>query len=222
VKVAVVANGEWDSEWGKKELASFDLLVAVDGGGNRIIESGFVPYALIGDLDSISAENLEICHKQKTQIQQFPREKNETDLELALEYALTLLNRNDLIDKVSQEIWLFGATGGRVDHFLGNLALMIGLLKRGYRIKVKDPFHELWLIKGIENLKGEKGQEISLIPISETAVVRTEGLYYPLNQDTLRQDTTRGISNVFLGEDALVEVSQGIVLAVLLNPRNKL
>lgn len=236
MKIAVVANGEWDHEWGKQELASFDKLVAADGGGNSILEAGYIPHVLIGDLDSIRPENLEKCRVHGTYIEQFPREKDETDLELAFEYAVSRLksledlegnNRVSIqLEVVGQQqetlkdIWLLGATGGRVDHLLGNIAIMLGFLKRGYRIRAKDPYHELWLIQGKEQIKGEKGQELSLIPISEFAVVRTEGLLYPLNKETLRQDSPRGISNVFLGEDALVDVSEGIVLAVLLDPRN--
>lgn len=231
MRTVVVANGEWNSEWGKQELASFDLLVAADGGADRILESGYLPHALIGDLDSVQPENLEKCRVQGIHIQQFPREKDETDLELALEYAVSRIKeledraalQNPSSNKQEQlkDIWLLGATGGRVDHLLGNLAIMLGFLKRGFRIRAKDPYHELWLIRGQEKLKGEKGQELSLIPFSEVAVVRTEGFYYPLNNDTLRQDSPRGISNVFLGEDAFVDVSEGVVLAVRLNPRNR-
>lgn len=235
MRAVVVANGEWNSEWGKQELAAFDLVVAADGGADHILESGYLPHALIGDLDSLKPENLEKCRKQGIHILQYPSEKDETDLELALEYAASRLK---LMDQAGQQepaqkepssnkqemlkdIWLLGATGGRVDHLLGNLALMLGFFKRGIRIRAKDPYHELWLIRGQEKLKGEKGQELSLIPISEFAVVRTEGLYYPLNNDTLRQDATRGISNVFLGEDAFVDVSEGVVLAVRLSPGNR-
>lgn len=234
----MIANGEWDTEWGKDELSPFDLLIAADGGGNRVLESGLPPHVLIGDLDSIHPENLEKCRYQGTLIHQYPREKDETDLELALEYAVAQLSKNEAlqtrrsspdIQDVQEEqfgkaqhplkdIYLFGATGGRVDHLLGNLALMLGYFKKGYRIRVKDPYHELWLIGGAEKIRGQKDQEISLIPISESAVVRTEGLYYPLNHETLKQDSPRGISNVFLGENALIDVSDGIVLAVLLNP----
>lgn len=220
MRIAVVANGEWDHEWGKQELASFDRLVAADGGGNRILEAGYIPHVLVGDLDSIRPENLEKCRVHGTYIKQFPREKDETDLELALEHAVSLFIEGQQ-QEVLKEIWLLGATGGRVDHLLGNLAIMLGFLKRGYRIRAKDPYQELWLLHGKEQIKGEKGQELSLIPISEYAVVRTEGLMYPLNKETLRQDSPRGISNVFSGEDALVDVSEGIVLAVLLDPRNR-
>lgn len=230
MRTVVVANGEWNSEWGKQELASFDLLVAADGGADCILESGYLPHALIGDLDSVQPENLAKCRVEGTHIEKFPREKDETDLELALEYAVSRIKEHEneaalhepSRNKQEQltDVWLLGATGGRVDHLLGNLAIMLGFLKRGFRIRAKDPYHELWLIRGQEKLKGEKGQELSLISFSEVAVVSTEGLYYPLNKDTLRQDSPRGISNVFLGEDASIDVSEGVVLAVCLDPRN--
>jgi thiamine pyrophosphokinase len=222
----VVANGEWDSEWGKQELASFDVLVAADGGGDRILESGYIPHLLIGDLDSIQPENLVKCRNNETYIVKFPCEKDETDLELALDYAVARLGEEslDLVKNNKEslnEIWLLGATGGRMDHFLGNLGLMIGLFKKGYRIRLKDPYHELWLVKGKDYIRGEKGQELSLMPVTESVVVSTEGLKYPLNNDILRQEATRGISNVFLGEDAEIDVSEGIVLVVLLNPERQ-
>lgn len=219
MRIAVVANGEWDKEWGRIELSTFDAIIAADGGGNRVLEAGFIPQVLIGDLDSITPENLEKCRHQGTIIREYPREKDETDLELALQNAVSQIRKNQSITPC-KDIYLFGATGGRVDHLLGNLGLLQVFHKKGIRIRIKDPYHELWLIQGEEKIKGQKGQEISLIPISDCAIVRTEGLYYPLNGEPLRQDSPRGISNVFLGENALIDVREGIVLAVLLNPVN--
>lgn len=219
MKIAVVANGEWDIEWGKAELATYDRLIAADGGANCIMDSGFLPQVLIGDLDSINPENLEICRKQGTQIIPYPSEKDETDLELALTYAVEFIEKKkaEMEEQRVKEIFLLGATGGRIDHLLGNLSLMIGFFKRGYRIHMKDPDQELWLLQGQGNLQGKKGQKLSLIPVTEQAIVRTEGLYYPLYEESLRQDSPRGISNVFLGEDALIEVSKGTVLVITLN-----
>jgi thiamine pyrophosphokinase len=220
VKIAVIANGEWDEDWGSRELDQFDFLICADGGGNHALQAGRLPEVLIGDLDSITPKNLELCRQKKVHIQQFPREKDETDLELALEYAVTQLK----LQSISQEsssleahtLWLYAATGGRVDHLLGNLALLLNFLKRGYSIHIKDPLHEIYLLQGREVLKGQAHQEISLIPVTEKARVTTEGLYYPLHGDVILQDSPRGISNVFLGEEAVVQVDEGIVLLVLL------
>lgn len=220
MKVAVIANGAWDAEWGSQELAQFDFLIGADGGGNHALQSGRLPEVLMGDLDSITPESLELCRQKNVHIEQFPREKDETDLELALEYAVSQLKREaPSQDPSSREIhtlWLYGATGGRVDHLLGNLALLLNFLKKGYCIHIKDPLHEIYLLQGREELKGRAGQELSLIPVTEKARVTTEGLYYPLQGGLLLQDSPRGISNVFLGEEAVVEVEEGIVLLVLL------
>lgn len=223
MRIAVVANGEWDKEWGKRELASYDRLIAADGGGNSIIDSGYVPDALIGDLDSIQTDYLEICRTRGTHILSYSSEKDETDLELALEYAAKEMEQEvkaEIPDQGIKEFYLLGATGGRIDHLLGNLSIVLGFLKRGFRIYMKDPDHELWLQEGRKKLLGKKGQKVSILPVTEKALVRTEGLYYPLHQEILRQDSPRGISNVFSGEDAIIEVSEGTVLVITLSPHN--
>ncbi len=213
-----MANGEWDQEWGKEELAAYNRLIAADGGSNHIVRAGFVPDALLGDLDSAEPETLEVCRQKGTVILSYPAEKDETDLELALEYAVKLMEQEEGTIK---EIFLLGAMGGRIDHLLGNLFLLQGLLKRGVRIRMKGPGQELWLLEGLGKLTGKKGQKLSVIPITEKAVVRTEGLYYPLYDEILYRDSPRGISNVFLGEDAIVDVSEGTALIVVLSPDNR-
>ncbi|EHL07118.1 thiamine diphosphokinase [Desulfitobacterium hafniense DP7] len=218
MRIAVVANGEWDQEWGKEELAAYNRLIAADGGSNHIVRAGFVPDALLGDLDSAEPETLEVCRQKGTVILSYPAEKDETDLELALEYAVKLMEQEEGTIK---EIFLLGAMGGRIDHLLGNLFLLQGLLKRGVRIRMKGPGQELWLLEGLGKLTGKKGQKLSVIPITEKAVVRTEGLYYPLYDEILYRDSPRGISNVFLGEDAIVDVSEGTALIVVLSPDNR-
>lgn len=215
-RIAVLANGEWNADWGAKELAQVDVLICADGGANHALKVGRMPEVLIGDLDSISPENLEICRQKGVSIQQFPREKDETDLEIALEYAICQLkSENPSLD--SQILWLYGAIGGRVDHLLGNLALLLHYHKKGFSIHLKDPLHEIYLLEGRGILKGHPRQELSIIPITESARVATKGLYYPLKAEVLKQDSTRGISNVFAEEEAVVQVDEGIVMLVLLS-----
>ncbi|MGE4271453.1 MAG: thiamine diphosphokinase [Desulfitobacterium sp.] len=219
MNIAVVANGEWDQIWGKRELSTYDRLIAADGGANRIMESGYLPDAVVGDLDSIKAEYLESCRQQGVRILSYPCEKDETDLELALDYAAKISEEEGIGEsspREIKEIFLLGATGGRIDHLLGNLSIMHGFLKRGLRIRMKDPHQELWLLASQKKLTGLKGQKLSIIPVTEKAVVRTEGLYYPLHQEVLHQDSPRGISNVFLGDEALIDVSSGTVAVVIL------
>ena len=211
-KIAVLANGVWNSEWGKRVLNEVDFLICADGGANYAALSGRTPDIVIGDLDSISPENLTLCESIGCVIERYSCEKDETDLELALlraEEKASLVGQSD--------IWLYGASGHRIDHFLGNLALMLGYARKGYRIRLVDPDQEMWIIQGREEIIAPLGQELSLIALSEKAIVTTEGLYYPLQQGVLYQDSPRGISNVFLGGKAVIEVHEGWVMVVVPN-----
>lgn len=209
MRVAVLANGLWDANWGRTELSQVDYLVCADGGANAASASGRLPDALIGDLDSITPENLARCEQAGIEIRKYPREKDETDLELALGWAVQMADPGE-------DILLYGGTGGRIDHFLGNVALLLRYARQGRRIRLKDPQHEMWILLGRESVHGEKNKELSLIVLSERAVVSSEGLYYPLNRTTLRQDSPRAVSNVFVQDEATVEVHSGWVMVVLL------
>lgn len=211
-----MANGEWDISWGRKELAeqNIDLLICVDGGGNHALALGRIPDVLIGDLDSITPDNLKICQKNGTVIKKYPREKDQTDLELALDYAEAYLNSHGQQEDV---INLYAAGGKRLDHLLGNIALMLGAAEHNRRISLIDQSYVAWIrCKGKEKVQGNPGQELSIIPLSERAVVTSQGLYYPLNRLTLHQNTTRGISNVLIADEAEIEVHEGKVLIIIL------
>ncbi|MDA8227200.1 MAG: thiamine diphosphokinase, partial [Desulfitobacterium hafniense] len=206
--------------WGRRELQDVTFLVCADGGGNSALTSGRLPDVLIGDLDSIDPGNLESCLSAGVKVMRFPREKDETDLELALAFAVEHLKDSCSEEDVGKrEIWLYGATGGRIDHLLGNISLMIGYAQRGWRIRLIDPVHTIWIISGMETVAGAKDQEISLLALSEKAVVSLEGFYYPLVEETLYQNIPRGISNVFLGNAGTVTVHEGLVLAVRLSQK---
>ena len=213
MKIAVLVNGVWDSEWGRQELVDVGFLVCADGGGNSALLSGRLPDVLIGDLDSITPENLVKCIEGGTKIIRYPKEKDQTDLELALDYTRFQAPTGYL----ESEIWLYGATGGRIDHLLGNIALLLNYARRGWKIILKDPEHLIWIIQKQESISANIGQEISLISLTEKAVVTTEGFYYPLKYENLFQDSTRGISNYLMGTQGFIQVDDGWVLAILTN-----
>lgn len=215
MKVAVVANGEWDNEWGNKELTqeNIDVLICADGGANQVIASGKKPDVLIGDLDSITPENLDKCDDGITKIKKFPKEKDETDLELALEYTEIYLNS---YGEIQDDILLYGAGGKRLDHLFGNIALMLKYIEKNRRIIMRDPRYDAWIVKtGTEVIQAAEGQELSLITLSEHAVVTAEGVYYSVNRLALYQYSPRGISNVFTQDEVKLEVHEGKVLVVL-------
>ena len=65
-----------------------DFLVAVDGGLRHLLRIGLLPYLLIGDMDSVAPADLAICEEKHIEIMRFPPQKDQTDLELALDEVL--------------------------------------------------------------------------------------------------------------------------------------
>ncbi|MDR1070359.1 MAG: thiamine diphosphokinase [Gracilibacteraceae bacterium] len=213
MNITVVAGGEATAAWLRAALAGRrpDFLVAADGGVVPLLAAGLRPDVLIGDFDSAPAAAVELCRTSGARVLSFPPEKDETDLELALNWADETLRRAGAAD----EIRLLGAGGKRTDHLLANLALMLKWAQLGRRVRMVNPGEECWVAgPGREELTGEAGGLLSVLPLSAAAELSYQGLYYPLHRQTLRQNSARGVSNRMLGGHAVVEVHAGWVLLV--------
>lgn len=190
------------------ELRSEDLIIAADGGAYHCQALGLTPDVLIGDLDSITKEVRENLSRLGTQLILYPRDKDETDLELALRFA---------VDHNAEEILLLGILGGRLDQTLANLLLLSRPEWQPARLMVADgPDFALLIRPGSPlTLRAQTGDIVSLIPLTRTVTgVSTEGLRWSLQDATLEFGSTLGISNETTQEIARVEIKTGQLLAV--------
>jgi thiamine pyrophosphokinase len=204
-RTLIFANGELpDLEAARSLLQADDLIICADGGTRHALVLGVVPHVVIGDMDSLPP-----AFDPSTftgEIIQFPGDKNETDLELAIEHAFTL-NPGEII--------IIGALGGRLDQTLGNISLMSDSRLLTFDIRLADGVEELFFCRGQANVKGGSGDIVSLIPWGgEVAGVVTENLKWPLRNETLYPYKTRGLSNEMLGEEASVRITSGLLLIV--------
>ncbi|MBN2048106.1 MAG: thiamine diphosphokinase [Anaerolineaceae bacterium] len=183
-----------------------DLLIAADGGARHLLKLGRIPHVLIGDLDSLSTGEVSEMERAGVEIQRYPVEKDETDLDLALEYA-----RESGCDTIR----LVGALGGRMDQTLANIYLLTHPGFRGMDIALDDGQEEVFVITDSAVIEGAAGDRVSLIPLDEKAEdVTAQGFYWPLRGATLWRHETRGISNVMLADRALVSVGSGHLLCI--------
>lgn len=205
--IVVVANGRFPHEDRLLPIIeAADAIVAADGGANWLAAHGKNPDVLVGDMDSVSAELLAALGKCHCRIVRHSPHKDETDTELALLEALALGAR---------QITLLGALGGRTDHSLANILLLAMPELQAARVRIFDGISYLSIIHKVGVLHGEAGDILSLLPIAGDAEgVATEGLEYPLRQETLPLGPARGVSNVFLQPVARVTVRRGKLLAV--------
>ena len=108
-----------------------------------------------------------------------------------------------------------GLGGGRVDHLLANVLLLASPRFAGVRVEAWIPGARLTVAHTEARLHGRVGDLCSLLPVGGAAEgVRTEGLQYPLLDETLTPGSTRGVSNVFVSDEATVRLARGCVLAI--------
>lgn len=182
-----------------------DLIVAADGGLHHALSAGATPKVVIGDMDSLSPSELDDTERTGMQILRFPKEKDETDLELAIGYVL---------EKRATEIIVIGALGGRLDQMLGNLSLLLGV-PAGVDIRLDDGKEEVLLADHPIVIFGKPGDAVSLIPWGASVTeIWTEGLRYPLRGETLLPHRSRGISNELLDRKASIHFSNGNLIVI--------
>jgi thiamine pyrophosphokinase len=206
----VLANGDWGAQpniaHGVQLAAAADHVVATDGALDLAQAHGIRVDTLIGDMDSLN-DPCDLEHRfPQMQILRFPPEKDWTDLELALDWAL---------EQSPTAITIFGATGGRIDHTMANLALLEKGLHAGVPITLLAGDASVRLIQRELCLDDAKvGDRISLLPISLFVTVSTTGLLYPLASDKLFRGKGRGVSNVVVSTPARIDVESGVLAVV--------
>jgi thiamine pyrophosphokinase len=212
-RAVIFANGVLpDLAAARARLRQGDTIVAADGGLHHIQALGLKPDVLIGDLDSVSAADLQGLEGSKVAILRYPREKDETDLELALDWCA---------GQGFCSILIMGALGGRLDQTLGNLFLLTWPRLAGIDVRLDDGLEEVFAITASTVLYGSPGETVSLLPLQGPAHgIMTTGLRYPLRGETLWSERTRGISNELLEEQASISLEQGCLLCI--HTRNRL
>ena len=204
--VIVASAPELDIAPYQEHIRAADLLIAADGGALPLLRAGIMPHVAIGDMDSIDAAGLAELEVHGIALRRFPREKDETDLELALLYAAAA---------GATAIDILGALGGRWDHTLANVALLALPELRTRRTRLLADRQTLFLVRDAAVLEGQAGDTVSLLPLAGDAYgVTTRGLRYPLDDATLSYERARGVSNVLLAPPGYVSLRKGLLLVV--------
>jgi thiamine pyrophosphokinase len=204
--VIVASTPKLDIAPYQEHIRAANLLIAADGGALPLLRAGIMPHVAIGDMDSIDAAGLAELEAHGVALRRFQREKDETDLELALLYAATT---------GATAIDILGALGGRWDHTLANVALLALPELRARRARLLADGQTLFLVRDAAILEGQAGDTVSLLPLTGDAHgVTTKGLRYPLDDATLSYERARGVSNVLLDPPGYVSLRKGLLLVV--------
>ena len=176
-------------------LSPYDIVCAIDGAYNYFESNNIVPDLVTGDFDSIRKipTTIEVIN---TPNQDF------TDFEKALQ----ILKHRNFYD-----IDVYGGSGKEHDHFLGNISTALQW-KIGLNITFFDDFGKYFFIKKSIYLTNIIGKNISLIPLPIASGVITEGLLYPIKNETLTFGERIGARNKASENDVQISIEKGDLL----------
>lgn len=209
-KILIVTGGQVNHQFLAELVADekYAMIIAVDRGLVIADELNLPLSFIVGDFDSVPEAVLKKYKELSTPIKTFPKEKDKTDTQIAIELAL--MHHPTDIDIV-------GATGSRLDHTLANVHLLLLPMQLKVNAHILDPNNKIYLEQDsfiIEKIR-QFGDYVSLIPFSEKVSGLTlSGFKYPLDHIVLTSGSSLGISNEIVEDISKVELSDGILLVM--------
>ncbi|MBP0724864.1 thiamine diphosphokinase [Bacillus sp. RG28] len=185
-----------------------EVWIGVDRGAGYLLSEGIIPEAIFGDFDSISQSHLEELKEKIENVFTFPPEKDDTDLELALKWAL---------DQGPNKIMIHCVTGGRLDHEFGSINTLVKYLNHHTDILILDDVNEIKVLKEGSHLfkKSNEYKYISFFSLgNEVKNLTLEGFKYPLTNYSLKVGSSLCVSNEILNESGAISFASGIVLVI--------
>ena len=181
-------------------------IICADGGARHAKMMGVTPDVVLGDFDTLSPAEIEELAQNGVEILRYPPEKDFTDTHLAVLKALEL---------GFAEIDVLAALGGRLDHTLANIMLLALPQGEGARIRILEEQQEVFLIKKSGKVSGEKGDTVSLLPLSERVTgISTDGLRYQVPGGVFTMGVPVGVSNIMCKKEAFITLDSGFLLVI--------
>jgi thiamine pyrophosphokinase len=208
------------------------FIIAADGGFEILKNNGIIPGLLIGDFDSLEYVP---DNDRKTEVIKLPKMKDITDIGAAIAEAKR---------RGFSRFHIFGGTGGRLDHTLGNIAILADISKNGGEAFLwGDDFvitaitnREFLVPEAAESLlfdsnalsensaqtenknapRSRENRTVSVFAWGGDAFgVTLKGFLYPLSEATLTPFFPLGISNEICEKDAAISVRSGTLVVLI-------
>ncbi|HOJ17543.1 MAG TPA: thiamine diphosphokinase [Ignavibacteriaceae bacterium] len=179
------------------------VIIAADGGLKNASKLKLVPHFLIGDFDSVSPHQLKQLPSE-TKIVKFSGQED-TDIEKSIKYAQS---------KGCKEFFITGVLGKRIEHTIGNISILHKYTNKHTKIRIIGKYSLLEVINSSYKFRTHPGEKISFFSFNKETRIITNGLKYPLNDESLFFGERESISNETTGEMASLEIRSGELLLI--------
>ncbi len=209
-KILIITGGRTEEELLSMLIKQedFTLIIVADSGLVLADRMKLKPDYIVGDFDSVPEAVLDRYRNQSAPIKTFPKEKDKTDTQIAIELALL---------HTPSSVTIVGATGSRMDHTLANIHLLMLFLQQKVDAFIVDRNNKLYLKQEsfIIEKSAQYGDYVSFLPFGAAVKGLTlKGFYYPLDNVILSAGSSLGISNEIVEDIARVEFREGILLVM--------
>ena len=210
-KILIVSGGSIEDAFATKWMEAYapEYMIVADSGMEFMRRIGKLPDMIIGDFDSVEQQTLAFFKAQPAILfKELNPIIDDTDTEFAIHQAIAL---------GAKEITVLGGTGSRLDHVLGNIALLGIGLKEQVAIQIIDAHNRIRMIEKPIRIRKEEqfGSYVSLIPYNgEVSHLFLKGFKYPLEDFVLKPFNSLGISNEIVEDTAEISFEEGILLVI--------
>lgn len=166
-----------------KQKIEYEKIIAVDSGIKHLNKISVSPDLIIGDLDSIDKKLLTESAKKNIEIIKYPKNKDQTDFEIALDYAQKL---------EFESIDIIGGENGEIDHLL-SIFMTISINKCSY--KTTWFYGKQKILFNPKSISINLNQIFSLIPLSNIKNLNISGAKWNLQNKNIDFGSTRTLRN---------------------------
>ncbi len=200
-------------------------VVGVDFGIDHALSLGMKVDSAVGDMDSVTAAGRAWAERCQATVEEYPAEKDETDLEIGIDRAITVARSGS--DGQRLTLGFLALSGDRSDHVLANLQVVSGPRTKDFCVRALLADSVLSVAGGDRaessvEIKGRPDSRVSIHPMGGSVDhISTSGLRYPLDGERLETGEARGVSNALEGPRATITVTAGtaVILQELVHDR---
>ena len=213
----MISGGPLDLSFVREFLKGrrYDFIVAVDAAFSACMELGIHPDLLVGDFDAFGQERIQKYRNDSSfQFDIHQPEKDETDTELAF---------HDIQNAGYTNVDVVGALGGRIDHEISNIHLLVQAKKKGLTANYYDEKNRIFILDAEVTSEYEfvrsqlYGKYVSFLPLTEKVKgITLTGFKYPLFKKNISilENPSLCVSNEVLEEKAVISFDEGILICV--------
>jgi len=181
MKILISIGGNCSSNI--KQKFEYEKVIGVDSGVEHLNKFAITPDLIIGDLDSIDKNLLTESAKKNIEIIKYPKNKDQTDFEIALDYAQKL---------EFESIDIIGGENGEIDHLL-SIFMTISINKCSY--KITWFYGKQKILFNPKSISINLNQIFSLIPLSNIKNLNISGAKWNLQNKNIDFGSTSTLRN---------------------------